>query len=269
MTMAENSTSVGSLPGAYRPVAVPWRPDRGIGAEGRLGVIVLATDEVSEAALHAMVQGGEVALYVSRLANANPTTVENLRRMAPGITDAARLLLPEDRIDALIYACTSGAMAIGEEGVRQRVAAARPDVPVVTPGSAIVAALRALRAQRVALLTPYVDEVNDIVRAWIVGEGVEIVSLTRFGIFSDSDIAKVPPQVLHDAAVEADHGDADAVAILCTALRAWPVIERLEARLNKPVVTSHQAMLWHALRLAGLPMRARGLGRLAECEVAP
>ena len=129
--------------------------------------------------------------------------------------------------------------------------------------------MRNLTVSLVALLTPYVDEVNTVVRAWLEAEGVAIVSLTRFGILSDSDMAKVPPQALYDAALEADHPKADAVAILCTALRAWPVIERLEARLNKPVVTSHQAMLWHALRLAGLPMRARGLGRLAHCEVKP
>ena len=43
-----------------------------------------------------------------------------------------------------------------------------------------------------------------------------------------------------------------------------PVIERLEVRLNQPVVTGHQAMLWHALRRAGLPMRAQGLRKLAQ-----
>ncbi|MCB9948299.1 MAG: AroM family protein [Rhodospirillaceae bacterium] len=252
-----------------RPVTVPWQPDAGIGALCRLGVIVLATDEVSEAALHALAPGGEIAFYVTRLPNANPTTVENLRRMAPGITDAVRLMLPDDRIDAVIFACTSGAMAMGDDGVRERVAAVRPGVPVVTPGAAVVAALGALGTPRVALLTPYIDEVNDVVRDWLAGRGVAVVALTRFDMPSDSDMAKIPPQALHDAAIAADDPEADAVVILCTALRAWPVIETLEARLGKPVVTSHQAMLWHALSLTDTPVPAHGFGRLAQRKVGP
>jgi maleate isomerase len=44
------------------------------------------------------------------------------------------------------------------------------------------------------------------------------------------------------------------------------VIDRLEKALGKPVITSTQATLWHALRLAGIADRLSGFGRLLEAH---
>ena len=41
-------------------------------------------------------------------------------------------------------------------------------------------------------------------------------------------------------------------------------IDRLEQKLAAPVITSTQAILWHALRLAGIDDRIRGYGRLFD-----
>ena len=46
--------------------------------------------------------------------------------------------------------------------------------------------------------------------------------------------------------------------------RSHTVIDRLEQKLGKPVITSTQATLWHALRLAGIDDRIRGYGRLFD-----
>ena len=56
--------------------------------------------------------------------------------------------------------------------------------------------------------------------------------------------------------------EADAVFISCTALRTADVIEDIEAALGKPIVTSNQALAWHALRLMGYEDSVPGLGRL-------
>lgn len=242
--------------------------DAGPGPAARIGLLVLATDQVSEGATRAMIQAmgpaEAVALYVSRLANANPTTAANLRSMAPAIAAAVELLLPDDRIDAVIYACTSGAIAIGDDVVREQVWRARPGVPVVTPGSAVVTALAAMGVHRVSLVLPYVDEVNAIVRGYVEGAGVEVVDAVSFGLLSDVDMAKLSTQALAAAALAADHPQAEAICILCTALRATPVIADLEARLGKPVITSHQAMLWNSLRAIGNRMAVDGFGMLME-----
>ena len=56
--------------------------------------------------------------------------------------------------------------------------------------------------------------------------------------------------------------DTDAIFLSCTALPAVAVINRLEDRLGKPVITSNQAMIWMALRLAGCDYQAPMGGRL-------
>lgn len=236
--------------------------DEGPGRAGRIGLLVLATDQVSEGAMRAMLPDDSVEVYASRVANANPTTFVNLRRMAPALTAATELLLPDDRIDVIAYACTSGAIAIGYEDVCARVWAARPRLPVVTPGSAVIDGLRALGVGSVSLVLPYVEEVSALVGGTVEAAGIRVVEALSFGLLSDVDMARLSPTALAEAAVEADHPDAEAVCILCTAVRAVPVIAELEARIRKPVVTSHQAMLWSSLRAIGRAGGATGFGRL-------
>ena len=60
----------------------------------RIGLVALATDHTVERDFARMAPGGEVAVYVNRIENTNPTTVENLRAMQPRLTDAARLIPP-------------------------------------------------------------------------------------------------------------------------------------------------------------------------------
>ena len=53
-----------------------------------------------------------------------------------------------------------------------------------------------------------------------------------------------------------------AASTACLNFRAHLIIDALEARIGKPVVTSTQAVLWHLLRLAGVETPIAGFGRL-------
>ena len=48
----------------------------------------------------------------------------------------------------------------------------------------------------------------------------------------------------------------------CTAIRAVEAIEPIENDIDKPVVTSNQAMVWHTLRKLNVEERPQGYGRL-------
>ena len=61
-------------------------------ATARLGLIALATDMTSERDLYRQLPDNNVAIHVTRVAFENPTTPENLRKMAPRLTEAAALL---------------------------------------------------------------------------------------------------------------------------------------------------------------------------------
>ena len=245
-----------------RPVRTPVVLDDWPGARLRLGLIALATDHSSEAELWQMAPAGEVELFVTRVLNQNPTTVENLAAMAPRLTDAVSCLLPGSAMGAMIYSCTSGTAVIGADEVTRRIQEAKPGVPCTTPLTAAAAAFEVLGVSRIAVLTPYVDEVNVPIRDSLLASGASISSFVSFGLDSDVDMALIPAKTLIAAAEQADDDDAEALFISCTALRTVGIVEELESLLGKPVITSNQAMFWHALRLAGYRRQIPGFGQL-------
>ena len=46
------------------------------------------------------------------------------------------------------------------------------------------------------------------------------------------------------------------------------IIEELEQDLSKPVVTSNQALVWHALRLSGYQDAVNGYGSLLKLTLS-
>ncbi|MDX6330283.1 MAG: maleate isomerase, partial [Streptomycetaceae bacterium] len=70
------------------------------------------------------------------------------------------------------------------------------------------------------------------------------------------------PGRLYEFAVRNRSTEAEGYFLSCTALRSAEIIEELEAELGKPVVTSNQAMVWHALRTGGVADPVPGYGRL-------
>ncbi len=201
-------------------------------------------------------------LYVSRIAFAPEITVATLGAMRDGITGAAELILAGGRIDVLAYGCTSGTMVIGEDEVFARLRAARPGVACTTPPTAALAALRALKLARIAVLTPYTEGVNRLVHGYFTERGIDIAAFGAFNKESDAEVAAIAPASILAAAQALDAPDIDGLFLSCTGMRALGIVEALEERLGKPVVTSNQALAWHALRLAGHAAPIAGFGRL-------
>ncbi len=247
-----------------QPVTTPVELDAGPGPKGRIGMVALATDAVSELDVARLLPAGEVALYVNRVENANTVTLESLAAMAHDLGRAAAGILPEAPLDVMIYGCTSGTIAIGEEAVFERLRRARPGLPCTTPITAARAAFEVLGVTSVAVLTPYIDEINQTVRAHLEDHGIRVVAMASFHAATDSETARIPPRAIRDAAIALDRGEAQALFVSCTALRAIDAIAEIEAALAKPVVTSNQALAWHALRLLGDERPVPGYGRLLE-----
>lgn len=230
---------------------------------GRIGVIALATDFNIETDLRRLVPVG-VEVLTNRVLNANPISLESLRAMAPDIARAGAGILPNVGVDAMIYACTSGTAAIGEENVEAAIHSVWPGIPVTNPLKSACAAFEALGAKRLSVLTPYVREVNETLVEELTRRGFEIVNIGSFNIDSDFDATRIPSDAIAAAGRDICDPSADVLFVSCTALRAAAVIERLEADLGKPVVCSNQALAWHALQLIGCAARPTGFGRLFD-----
>ncbi len=134
---------------------VIYNQDRG---DKRIGLLALSTDLTTERDYARIIPGDLAAVYTSRVAFDNPSTPENLIKMAPRLTASAELLLPELPLDVICYCCTAASVVIGDEAIKDAVQAAKPGVPVVTPTSAARAALQVLGARKISILTPYLIE---------------------------------------------------------------------------------------------------------------
>ena len=111
-------------------------------------------------------------------------------------------------------------------------------------------------------MTPYIDDVNRTMAAFIEGRGIEITNVAGFCLEDDQEMARLTPDGIRNAALEIADPSADAVFVSCTGIRSAETVEAIEAALGKPALCSNQCMFWQSLRLAGYDGPVEGFGRL-------
>jgi maleate isomerase len=244
------------------------RPLELLAPGGRIGVIALATDFNIEQDLRRILPA-DVEIFTSRVRNVNPLNMENLRSMAPGISAAADTILPGTKLDVVIYACTSGTVAIGVDRITELVQQSHPGVAVSNPVTAALAAFEALGGRRISILTPYTAAVNRDFAALFESKGYEVLNIAGFDFEDDTAMTFIDPDDIVDCAVQMCDPAADLLFVSCTALRASGVIEQIEHRLGKPVVSSNQALAWHSLQLMTYGAPIDGFGALMKLAAVP
>lgn len=235
--------------------------DKGRHARAKIGFVLLATEQTIEDDMFQLRPEG-VGVHFARAAIPDSITVESLTRHAGDLARAAETILPDGSLDVICYACTSGSLVVGEENV---FAELRKGAPKAEPTSIITAVLNALRtlgATRVAVATPYLDEINQQEADYMAAAGFEITNIQGLNLEKDSDMIRVRPEFLAEFAASVDTPDADALFISCGALRSLDIIEALEQKVGKPIICSNQAMMWDVLRRAGINDRIEGYGSL-------
>ena len=237
-----------------------------VAPHGRIGVVALATDATIEQDMRRMLPP-KVEMFSNRVRNFNPLTVENLRAMADDITRAAAGILPGLGVDVIVYACTSGAAAIGHNKIQHYLQQAHPHAAVSTPLLATLAALQSLGARKISVLTAYRDDLNAAIAESITAAGFVVININGLGFDDDLEVACLSSADIRRTAIAACADEADALFISCTAFRALEVIADIEREIGRPVVASNQALAWHALRLLGNKTPVHGFGRLLEVNL--
>lgn len=234
------------------------------GDTARIGVMVPSGNIVAEPELRAMMPPG-VGLLVTRLALTGSSEVQ-LLGMLDGLESATRLLA-DAGVDRLAFHCTAvSTFAPHLAGdIRTRIAAAAPAIPALATADAILAALAALRATKVLLVTPYIAEVHAREIAWLEANGLAVLDGGGLGLATNAEMGRLAPDRItaQAEAAAARHPGADVCFISCTAIRSAGLIARLEQKLGIPVITSNQVLAWHALRSAGIDAAMEGFGRLS------
>ena len=124
----------------------------------------------------------------------------------------------------------------------------------------MVSALERLKIRKLALGTPYSAEVTLQGKAHLEEHGLEVVRFDNLkGV---ENIYDTTAEHAYTLARSVDVEGADAVFLSGTGMPTVNVLELLEQDLGKPVISSASAMMWHALRLAGVGQPIEGYGRL-------
>ena len=247
-----------------RPLVSPpqsIRFDDGSHARAKIGYVLLATEQtVQDDVIRLRPEG--VGVHFTRAAIPDSITNGTLAAQADLLADCAATLLPDGSLDVVCYACTSGSLVIGEERVFAELKRGAPGAEPTSLISGVIRALRRLQAKRIAVATPYLDEINQRELDYLEQAGFEVLSICGLNLEKDSDMVRVAPEFIAEFALAQDRADADAIFVSCGALRTLGVIGEVEARAGKPAVCSNQAMIWDCLRLAGIDDRFEGYGSL-------
>jgi maleate isomerase len=227
----------------------------------RVGLIIPSSNRMVEQEMAPAFPVG-VAVHVARLRMTGPNRVA-FDQLLPRIEDAARALT-DARCDVVAFHCTANSMEGGRSGEEQILAAlAQAGAPrATTTITAIQRAFSALGARRMVLITPYSVSTTEHEAEFLRDAGCDVLSAQGFALDGSDAYCATPPQFWHDRVVAAARPDAEAYLISCANISVFGVIDDLEVRLERPIVTSNQAVMWDALRLIGWRAPPRRLGRL-------
>jgi maleate isomerase len=137
-------------------------------------------------------------------------------------------------------------------------------LPASTHGIGEVEAMKKMGIRKVLAFTPYQEAVNEGVKHYFKGAGIEVVQLTRLG--GVREMAAIAPYGLFRPIKEAvfKAPPADGIIILCGALTTFGIIEALEHDTGKPVVTADSSAIWKMLDMVSVREPIKGQGKLLE-----
>jgi maleate isomerase len=255
-----------------------------MGRTYRIGLIVPSSNTTMETEIPEMLRrraavAPERFTFHSSRTRLKHVTKEELDRMVEDSDRCARELA-DARVDAIAYAClvalmaqTPGFHCAAEERLRAATGESGAPVPVVSSAGALVEALRALGATRIALVAPYLRPITSLVVDYLSASGVDVVDSISLEVSNNLEVGRLDPARLPDIAAELDIRDADAVVLsACVQMPSLAAIEAAEERLGLPVLSAGTATVFRLLQALDLEPVVPGAGGLlsgARSETAP
>ena len=220
----------------------------------RLGLLVPSSNTVMEVDFYRGLPAN-ITLHAARIL-LEETTVEAEKRMIEEHTPVAARDLSTLHPDLVVFGCTSASAVYGVDG-DARLQARLTDItgaPTIGVMSSVLRALDVIEAERVAVITPYIDALNAKIADRLTQHGLNVVAIYGLGVSVNFDIAQVrPDQIVAFARQKLANVSTDCVFVSCTNFRAVEALPELTVVFDVPVITSNKATLDAALTLVGQP----------------
>ena len=189
------------------------------------------------------------------------TSRYDLKDKADYVVERALEFVGKQSLQGLIV--TGAPLAILNPGLEEKVSEA-VGIPVVTAVSSAIAALGAVGAKKLVVMTPFDEAMNQNLLRDLERAEFEVLACPTFEDPTVGAGAKLDPEELLSRTVRifGEAGEADAIYFQGARLDPVPIIARLEEKLGVAVIASNPAMLWHLLSRLGRKCASTGYGRL-------
>ncbi len=219
----------------------------------RIGLIVPSSNTTMEPEFYQNLPTG-VSLHTVRIPIVNAVP-EELSKMPEDLGGRAEILKTAD-VDVIVFGCTSGSFLMGkgyDRDLEKRIEEVA-GVPAVTTSHAVVEALKTKGLKKLAIATPYLDEINEKEATFLSDYGFTVEIIKGLNIVAGLDIGNCHPSEAYQLGLEVvrKKPQVDGLFISCTNFRTFEIIESLSLDIGKPVITSNQASLWMALKTGGI-----------------
>jgi maleate isomerase len=233
----------------------------------RIGLLLPSSNTTQEPEFTRILPDG-VTLHAARLPlrSVDPSStakiVEDIETESRKLADA--------NVDAIVLAATAPSSRNGigyDQELIGRIEAASGK-PATTASTALIQALTLLEARRLVIAAPWSEAINVTAAAFIEASGFTVLAHRAMGHVSNLDIGLLDQQTAYDMGVAVDRPDAQAVMLACGNWQTTGIVDRLEAAVGKPVLTTNLVSLWAVLRLAAYHAPVFGWGSLLREHMA-
>jgi maleate isomerase len=203
-----------------------------------------------------------ISLHTGRVAYRDITPEEQDRCVLELESESRKLADAE--VDVIVFAATAPTLAKGKGYDRELIkrmedASGRP---ATTAATAFVDALRLLGANKVSIGAPWSKTMDKPTVEFMEANGFKVVHSEVVGFVASIELGRAAPEQAYELGLRADRPDADAIVMPGGNWRCMSVVERLEQKLGKPVLSNNAVSVWAGLRLLGRDDSIPGYGRL-------
>ncbi len=239
-----------------------------LGWRRKFGVVVPSTNTIVEPEFHAMAPPG-VTNHTSRflIPNMDLHSDADFEQLVAAIKatldDAIDGLMPAGP-DHIIVGISAESFWDGADGAAQlqKRLEAKAGCTLTLGSAAARAALEAVGAKRLGVVTPYWPVADERVRDYFGECGFEIVALKGLKATSPVNIAAQSEETLRQAMIQVNRPEVDTIIQIGTNLGMAKLAAEAERWLGKPVLAINTALYWHALRQNGINDKILGWGSL-------
>jgi len=227
----------------------------------RIGLLIPSSNSTQEPELVQMLPPS-VSLHAARLTLARIDPESTVQIVAEMEKEARKLA--DAQVDLLVFAATAPSTRLGK-GYDAQLIGRMQDAsgkPATTAATAMLDAFAALGVRRVALAAAWSETTNASVAAFLESHGISVVSQVAMGVVSNNEVGRRDPHTAFEHGRQADRKEADAVFLACGNWWTASIVESLEQAVGKPVLTTNNMTVWHALKKLGAAAAAPGVGRL-------